>query len=346
MLSKARITAALLLSFAHACAQPFFACDNECCGSDEKYEVFADYLYWKTSSENFFITQVNHAHDDGIQINNKVNNFFCIDEWTPGVRVGLSMSFCGCADWDISLQGTAYHGKAKRPFDLTRLPDDTSHRVSILNPFLFNFASAIQSGTMHFRDDFRYRALDLDIGKKFCCAWISLRPFIGLKAMYTNEQKHLKANVLAGPVRRVNLTMNHREHRTSKYPALGGRIGLDLATKSWCGLSLFANGAVDFMWGRYQSQINFVTDYSPHLALNNSNFKLTNEKHRYHAWQGRLIAETLTGINWSFELFSCMRLDLSVAWEYTMFFKQSRFLLFQPMNLSTQGLTGSIAVEF
>jgi hypothetical protein len=210
-------------------------------------------------------------------------------KWKPGFKVGLGLNL-GHDGWDIFAQYTWFH---------TGTSSNSTNGIGISN-FVTSVASTSNfqtSGNVKRSDswDLSFNVIDLELGRNFYASqFLTLRPFIGFKGTWQDQDYKFNANPAEGAVF-GGLPVNglYQSHQKHDAWGLGVRAGLNSGwylNKSW---SIYGNVAWSAVWTHYdvdrKDHITLTDDPATYYQVVNTN---------YDAYRVRYVGELELGLRW------------------------------------------------
>ncbi len=280
----------------------------------------AEGLYFKASEDGLAFAAVREA---GFAPSANVTATEILNprvKWDWGVRIGAGYDFsCG---WDLRAYYTHYHTKASGDFDLA------APAVESIFPL---YGSNVLNGTgtavvaMDARWKLRVDLADLELGRDFCCGpCVSVRPHVGLRAVWLNQKYFIEASDAAHTLASTSVIDSQSIFMKSEFEGIGLRTGLDTQWCVGCGFSVYGCAAASIVYGKFHNHFD-ETDllFSGTTTL----VETTNQfiqRDSYHA--SRFITDAGIGIRWS-QAYCCdtVIVTLNAGWEHHLFINQNRF---------------------
>jgi hypothetical protein len=241
-------------------------CDYDPCDESQyKYEVGADFLWWKSTYKPAHAGSYSTVENtDEVTLSNTTTEGSYIDpEFSPGVRVYLSSDACFC-DFGLYASYTYLNASYKKTTLDAVNPSSTQGIVSFVIPsymnslYVVNGAIPINSITSHL--DQTYQSFDLLIQKDYVVGRCGhLNAFAGLTGL--DYDLDFKQSIVATEtIGSVESIANTEVDVDPSFSGLGLRCGLDY-TYTFCecwGINALASGAVYV--GSYEATLNGVID--------------------------------------------------------------------------------------
>lgn len=325
-IKKAQLAVTLLLaaSVGHAYGENVqsSACceeqkDTACCQPAPCGTVFvsADLLYWRAFESGLDVCVPSEVVDivtsDGEVISRLVGKSrdprF---HWDPGFRIGAGYT-AACSDWDFAAFWTHFHSRAS----------DSRNRGN------------------HLHWNVNLDVVDLIAGYGYdFCSCFCLRPYFGLRGAKIDQKLHIHdfSNFSSSSSSSLSSSGFRSERRNKeKFVGVGPLLGLEADWNVGCGLSVFANASVSWLYGKYHvrfSETDEIVDA----------FNFCEQKKQLEATQ--TVGDAALGIRWE-KCFCCDKhVLLQLALEHHCYFDHNR--MGNCGDLSFDGLTFSAAFEF
>lgn len=206
----------------------------------------AEFLYWTARLDSF--TYAKSGIGDSLSQNHvHAGNSHSVDwSWDPGFRVGLGWE-TDHGGWDIQLKYTWYYNRVTTKTTNTPLyPGFTiklNHTVPLIDTLL-PIGSAAADWNLH------YQIADFELGRNyFINRYLKLRPFIGLKGTWQNQ--NLTTTFTHVPFFGVTDIYNVKAKIHQEIWGGGLLFGLNTSWQfaSWC--SCYGDFAASAMWLSY-----------------------------------------------------------------------------------------------
>ena len=247
----------------------------DCCG----WYANIAYLYWKPNQEGISAGTLNNLTESpaGV-IESGVGAFDFIGtddakqvypkfEWDSGFRIGIGYHL-PCDSWSVGLEYTHYRTDSHTTYSSAFV--DSSGRLigSGISGSLFAPAySAAYDSTDIFSQtqvavdvDWRiqFNQLDLDFGREFYVArWMTLRPHVGLRALFINQSYNLQKNASGFNQATVGTAFTNSIGQTREaikmnndFKGVGLEGGLDMSFDLGCDLAFYGELAGGATFGR------------------------------------------------------------------------------------------------
>jgi len=292
------------------CGENCFSCEPVCCDSCGTLLLSAGLIYWR-AFENGLDTCIssrssNTVLDDGTVISKMYGNSRDPDfEWNPGFRIGVGYEFA-CSNWDAAVFWTHFnstsHGhKNKENHIRWNLDFDV---VDVIGAYDFNFSPCF-----------------------------TLSPFGGIRGAIIDQKLHNGDFSDSPHFFTKNEDIEFGKNRENFW-GVGPLVGLEGDWNVGCGFSLYANGSVSWLYGKFDVQ--FVNGDRSGDTLD-----ICNERKNLNAITTALDAEI--GIRWATCLCNDMEFILQFGLEHHQYFNFNRIgycgdLSFDGFNL-TAGIT-------
>ena len=288
------------------------------CGS---WFFSAEALYWRPAEDGLA-----YGTETTTSFGSESSTFTDIDvlqpsfRWDWGFRLGFGYDFsCG---WDFRAYWTHYHGSAHDDADLGFEGTDGLFTTWGTNTGVGSLDTPITELGAQWR--LRLDLADFELGREFCCGpCVSLRPHIGLRAVWINQKYEIEAESaeIVG-TSSTNVISTQDVDLKCEFQGLGLRSGLDTQWCVGCGFSVYGNMAISAVYGTFHchtEESNVFFDDSTESE------EFDYEQHdSYHAC--RFITDLALGLRWS-QAYCCdtVILTLQLGWEHHLFLNQNRF---------------------
>ncbi|MBS0604607.1 MAG: hypothetical protein JSS60_06165 [Verrucomicrobia bacterium] len=264
-----------------------------------------------------------------------------------GFKVGLD-TFCGEDRWDVAIEYTYFHGDASGSAHSGNTNSglvatyNYAPQFSSLASATFNGGSDSYLGKATSDWDLYLNVIDVDLGRRLMVSpkvWI--RPFFGLKGTWQHQR--LDVDYITYSVNDGSFYGKTNVTDRQKFWGLGLRMGANSNwqfAKHW---SLFANGAIDLLWGRTQAD-GEAHDTNGPLLLHD--VKISDQDYSYHSITP--VIEFFAGLSfdWAFNC-SLKKLSIKAGWEEQVWFFQNRHTsMISDISLIMQGLTTRAEFSF
>lgn len=290
----------------YACCEPI-CCEPVCC---EQGFISADLLYWR-AFQSGIENCVPFTISDSITSDGNVISRFSAKarnphfKWHPGVRIGAGYKLP--CNWEVAAYWTHFHSHS----------NDSGNNGN------------------RFRWKLDFDTLDV-IGRYEACvsSCFTLRPFAGLR--FASIDQHVRRREFP------NSTIFGRDlselvsiANKQKFSGMGPLVGLEGSWNLWCDFSLYANGAISWMYGNFNT---LYRDQSQSSNIINS----SRVRNRLNATV--MAADASIGIRWQRCVYKNMRLLLQVGLEHHRYFDYNR--LGNYGDLSFDGVNFSAGLAF
>lgn len=285
-------------------------------------------FYWKAEQEGMTLAIQNQVQGaDTSPANLELNNLIQARYLTPhfgwnfGFQLGLGYR-SGCDGWDVSLLWTRFsqtsHTDEEAETDSqTLLPLWSNFQFPLAGDAPILFANEV---LCDFHLDLNL--VDLSLAR---AAWVShlvsLSPRIGVRLCHIKQEFDIEYRGGSWNNPNAGILFSDWIELTSDFKAVGPFAGADTTWNLACGFSLFGNGSVSILYGRFQlDHIEwFCETTSPFQNIRDIDL---DEKIR--VCRGML--DLLFGVQWS-ALFGqgCYGLTVGLAFEEHIFFNQNMF---------------------
>lgn len=298
----------------------------------ERFEVGAEWLYWKADQSQLFIAvDVTSTSEPGFQ---NISSEILIPEfsYSNGYRVFASYDL----DSSWSFYAALTHVPAEASFSLSVDPTTLDANFIGFNSVVFPILLPINSdgpfATGESQWDQNLYYLDFNLGKTFIpCHWFVISPYIGVRGYWLKEELFISGS---GPA------------------AGGASFTANLTEK------LYGAGLQSGVYGTLQMRYGFSLVGQFGASLLYSHAKLNEDLFRSSVEGGSLLVGTnklahktiptvdsLVALQYSTSICN-MFTELHIGWENHLFFNTNEFSIMADGNLSMQGLTLGGSIRF
>lgn len=290
-------------------------------------DFFVDALYWHVSET------IDWAFTLETKPNFEKSKYKIISfGWDPGFRVGVGYNMHHDL-WDTQASYTWFQARTQDHAEGSVTSAFLAARLSLLEPF--------KKGKVRF--NLHYNMFDWDLGRSFLISkCIALRPFIGAKAGWINQEIHATWTTPNFGGLRILYTASEsvRNNFTGGGPKGGVNGKWILGNVNRHAFSLIGNFSAAYMWGRWTLQDEFIDIFSTRTSvpMRSRNF-------------GALMLQALMGLGWDFN-FDKNRSHFSLKAGYEIQDWLDHFQVFtntsgtQNSDLLLQGLTVDLRFDF
>lgn len=270
--------------------------------------ISAELLYWRAFENGLDVCVPSEVSDTILPNGNIVSRLKGRGRdphfnWDPGVRLGAGYEF-PCSHWGVAAFWTHFNSRAHG------------------------------SGHQHLRWNIDFDVLDVAAGYEFDFGYcFTIRPFIGLRGAKIDQKIRTK-NQGNSYSYYLNEPIFSKRRNKEEFLGLGPLIGVDGEWGVGCGLSIYANAAISWMYGRFH--VNFK-DISETIDATN----ISHIKNRLDA--SLASADAGIGVRWRTDFYNYHWI-LQVGLEHHRYFDYNRFN--QYGDLSFDGVNFSAAVVF
>lgn len=255
-------------------------------------------------------------------------------DWTWGFRLGLGYDLPR-DHWDLSLAWTRLRFNERSKTSISQA-DPQASPGEYLSPFwiakLFpvNFPSLVNVAQAHWK--INLDVLDVELGKEFFVSrWLTLRPFVGLRTAWINQDYNLRFSRTASVVLPLYPAGNNSRWRLNMdndFWGIGVRAGLNTKWILGKGWSIYGNAAASILDGSFHNRFKQTaegdgSEGSPNTFLfAKDHFKDKNDQHA-----DVFITDLALGLRW--ETLYNKRSNLFALWlgyEQHVFFEQNQFM--------------------
>lgn len=361
---KKQLLSGLLGLFLCSAAAPQASdyCQNydNCCEwtmCDGRFNVGADWLYWKTEQDNMlvgtivdgnFFDQINALEFDA---HNKRPNW----KYDNGFRVWAGYQLpCDC--WDVGISYTylpassnivSFHtpdvianigGAGDEIFTLfsTNLSDfNLIKGFNGVNGNLFTDFHAKWNSTLNY--------IDVDVARTIClCECFKFRPHVGFRAAWMDQKLRARGTYPDLEGSELQTFFEEVALLKQKFRGYGIEGGLWGEWDVGCGLSLIGHFGGSVLYSKFTVEQNFAL-FTLLGENQEENLRFDIDLHDSF-WTATPTVDYFLGLNYA-NCFCDMIFNIHAGWEQHVFFDMNR-LSFNGGNLSTQGLTVGVDVGF
>jgi hypothetical protein len=303
------------------------------------------FLYWKSQLEKEDIAEeiVFKGTDDFVAIKETEVNF----KYSPGLKLGIGYNFKRDY-WDVFLNWTLLNSNKshKSLVSSTQVVNNPNSTIVFL-PFGGIITGLLVGGSVHSHWSLHFTTLDCELGRNFFISrYISLRPFIGLKADWINWKfKNSYKNFIFTPNPSV-VTAPFSAILKEDNQGVGPRMGIN---SRW----IFSSFAIV---GNFAASLLY-TDMIAKKKLDVSPASPPGFITMAHRHELKPVLECFLGVDWQHCFKQRSNLSLSVGYEAQLWWDQTAaefhggILNFNGelhaiQALMLQGLTASAGLEF
>jgi hypothetical protein len=338
---------------------------------------FGSALFWKANETGLTYAATSRRHSATDPLIGKAEISKLDFNWDYGFKVGIGVEIPH-GGWDTTVSYTWFRDKADGK---TNSPEQ-----GILIPQLISSSKATLTGLVENKNaqglDYTYliqgvsisqaqarwklhlKVIDWDLGRQMILfKWLSLRPFIGVKASWIDQDY----DIYYKNYTKFTFSNNRPENITVKqkcdYWGVGPMAGMQ--TQFWLrhGFSIYGNAAISLVYGQFDVKHKEASDFDI------SNKSIVDTKLKYYA--ARAITDMQLGLRWDSShcktkkagRCKCdkgidrMNFSVAVGWDQHLFFEQNQFFKFNDVSnasnfvqgndaLSVQGGTISLRLDF
>jgi hypothetical protein len=297
-----------------------------------------DLLVWKAHADGLVPAIENNNLASGTSTN--ASNFYNADfehlhfKWNTGFRLTAGYNLAHDM-WDILFDWTHFNAKAS----LNEEADPDVAPVQTLYPLwsAYNQNAATISAPTILEVDAKWKLhlnmIDGEIGRRFFAGkWLSVRPNIGLRAAWVRQTfdiDYYGGTFSTAGIEDIDMKNN--------FWGIGPRIGINTQWALGCGFSLYGDGALSLLYGRFKiSQEEFI---GPEELVNPASNTVINIQDNYHVTKA--VTDMTLGVRWEtgFRDSGC-HFTLSAGWENHIFFNQNQLKRFWTIDNATATGTG------
>lgn len=362
---KKQLLSGLLGLFLCSVATPEAAdyCQNydNCCEwnmCDGKFNVGADWLYWKTEQDNMLIgTIVDGNFGNGKEArvfegHNKRPNY----KFDNGFRVWAGYQLpCDC--WDVGVSYTYLPSSANIvSFHSDDVIDSNGGRngdtVEFFSTYLSDFVLIRDvdglNGNLytdyHSKWNSTLNYIDVDVARTIClCECFKFRPHVGFRAAWMDQKlRTLGSLPIPAEGEQPESTFATLSLQKQKFKGYGIEGGLWGEWDIGCGLSLIGHVGGSVLYSKFSVNQQYAS--VTYIDINQDpelNFAV--DLHDSF-WTATPTVDYFLGLNYA-NCFCDMIFNIHAGWEQHVFFDMNR-LSCNGGNLSTQGLTVGVDVGF
>lgn len=291
---------------------------------DKTIAVFADALYWHASET------VDWAFTIAPNGNFERTRYRTLSfGWDPGFRVGLGYNMHH-DQWDTRFYYTWFKTDITDHASGAITSAFLAARLSLLEPF--------ETGKI--RLHLLYNMFDWDLGRSFLVSkYLSLRPYIGAKGGWINQEIHLKwTKPILGNLLLASENVQNNFRGGGPKGGVSGKWILGNAARR--AFSIVGNFAAAYMWGHWTLRDVYTDNLSTKdsIQMKDRNF-------------GSFMVQALLGLGWDFN-FDKNRSHFALKVGYEIEDWLNQFQVFsdasgtQNSDLVLQGLTVDLRLDF
>jgi hypothetical protein len=260
-------------------------------------------------------------------------------DWAWGVRLGLGYDFRRDG-WDLYTTWTHYRNDAHSNTTISTDAQGASGS-DYISPFwiakLFpvNYPGLVNSAKAHWK--LNLELIDFELGREFFISkWLTLRPFIGGRVAWINQDYNLKfvRNPSSSfPIYPAGNSSTWNIDMENDFWGIGIRAGLNTKWLLGGGWSIYGNAAVSILDGHFNNKFEqeatgtgTINNVIPHISISTSDS--FENKDRIHT--DVAIADLSLGLRWE-TLFAKEKalFALWAGYEQHIFFEQNQFMNYQ-----------------
>ena len=310
---------------------------------DHGIDVFitADFIYWTARMDGLEYVASGVASD--FSGTSKGTVYTPDWDWDPGFKVGIGLNLPHDG-WDVYAEYTWLHSSAS----------DTVRGINLAPAW--NIAALIETvsrlvNDSHANWDVHFNAIDLSLGRNyFVSQFLSLRPFIGFKGSWIDQDYHVRYNV-----DRNGYVSTFRLCDDQDFWGIGLRTGLDTSWHINKWLSFYGDCALTALWSQFDVDRKDTRNDSqnpggPNNPPLNTNITIIDTENKFHTIKGVLeFGLGLRGEWWFME--DRYHFLIQAGWEEQVWINFNNLIkgqndLFQGGDLILQGLTIKTRFDF
>lgn len=273
--------------------------------------IGAELLYWRAFQDGLDICIPTDVSDTVLSDGRILSTFEGRGkdpsfEWNPGFRIGAGYEFA-CSNWDVGALWTHFNSKAHRS-----LCDE--------NRFKWHINLDVVDLLVAYQSDFN--------------SCFSLRPYLGVRVARIDQKLRLGGipNSTDFAISGENLFGTDNKH---KFIGVGPLFGCEVDLQVACGFSLYANGAISWLYGRNDVRLTNSTatiDVVDFCSIKNKTSSTL------------MAADAFLGVRWLTCFCTDKQFFLQLGYEHHRYFDYSR--IGECGDLSFDGLSLGMGVGF
>lgn len=298
---------------------------NPCGGFCDNLSGRVDFLWWRPCAEGTQLGTFDHrrSNNDGpIVIDEEKTSVKDVNfKFDAGFRLGLGY-YCPSNCWDIALNWTHFHSKAKtRAFG----NDGDDLFVSDWNRGFGFYPDEIES-----RWTLDLDLIDLEFAQKFYVNHcFVLRPHFGLRFARVDQSYHVESESFTSSSFNLYDSFQSFSKSTNDFKGIGPRVGLDIEINLGCNFVLFGKGAASLVYGKFdRSSHENILASVPQGAGEDVSVNGFYEAKGFDDRCTVTMTDISFGLKWE-HCFECCNVyhpfALSVAWEQNAFYDLNHF---------------------
>lgn len=290
--------------------------------------ITADCILWQAHSDGVGFTTKSQSNTSLVNGKTKHPEF----EWNWGFKLGVGYDLTHDG-WDLRARYTRIHNAANKEISV---PNGEALFFLLTNAATGVVSQNATSARDHW--NVHLNIVDLEVGREYYISKrLAMRPFMGLETAWIIQHEKNKfqggtAAPLAGSA--------FRTFERHKYWGLGLRVGIDGNWHLGQGWSIFSNTALNVLYGFFDIHNTSRTELA-----NGTTTGTQSSNDGYHV--SKTITEVVTGLSWDRMLAEdrC-HLGIRAGWEHHLFLNQNQEARISKGDLTIQGYTLRVRVDF
>ncbi len=303
-----------------------------------QFDLFADFLVWKASEEPtaFWTNSVKIRPDLTVVFDAQDFTF----PWDLGFRVGAGYHFV-YDQWDTQVYWTRFHTGAHHHAPSNGYANLSQFFAGFIDEFTGGLNNYAESAKIHWT--LRYDMIDWDLGRSFWVSkGLSLRPFLGIKGGWINQEIHTKWNNITtvAPIIHFPSTENLKNNFWGVGPSAGVKTKWKIRQFGSQFISFFGDFSSAMLWGTWVETDVYKNPMPRKVVIHMKNSEL-----------GSLMLQGFLGMGYDAD-FNKGRTHfaLRLGYEMQLWFNQLRLITFNQLllhgDLSLQGGTLNCCIDF
>lgn len=305
------------------------------------FSIYADFIYWEARQPNlaFAATGSFTVNPDADNVLPQGEVYFPKFQYKPGFKVGLSIDI-GHDNWDLDANYTWLNGSGEK----NSVAQDAG--VHTLIP-LITIAPTVDDDLTYADGNwfFHHNLINVTLGRDyFISQKITLRPHFGLSGAWNHQKNDVHYSFESAY---SDLTTQVNNYLKQSYWGVGFNTGISTAwlfDENW---SIYGNFAIMNLWSKYDYENKQVAyEYDEYGAIDPD----TENTHAYsqsvqYGFQNVIDLEM--GLRWATTFDDdTMGAALQLGWEQQVWINHVSYATTGASNLSLQGLTARLKLNF
>lgn len=310
--------AALLLAL--ACGAPTYAIE-EPSSLLQGFSIYGEYLYWQVAQDQMQYAArlpggiqpiLDEIGSDALMITEKFEIIEPSFDYTSGFQVGAAY-FDPCGSWDVDIAWTRLHQSTS-----SSIFDEDNGIIPLTMPASSIFGFIDRASTefgfaneAHSRWNFDFDAIDLQLGwrhQPLCNLF--LHPYFGVKAAAIRQKQHI--SYVGFTASELPISINNA--KKNDFHGVGPSFGCGAAWEFMSGFSLYGDLSAAVLYGHFKGHEEPIVTLDGNII----DVKLKSNRHN----RLRPTIDGSIGLDWHFELFSCVKGMVGIGYEVQYWWNQ------------------------